>query len=644
MAIKTDQFNYLFVSDFHVAAGTNDLGEPSPREDFFFDEEFRRFLEWADSHRVNNRKWELVFVGDCFDFLPIQLQSIKKEIEKGWGLPGSWIPTVDGNDLSEEEFLELVKTEEKQEKEKVWLRQAVSISRLALISDGHPAFFKALGWWVGRGNRLVVMRGNHDMELYWPGVQQALKILVWLGYSTDKQKAGSTGGGGIFPFPDKRFEERIVFEHSLFYYKPGLFYAEHGFQHEIFCAAVNPLRPSIKQKDGAGILIPDFGGILVNYFVAPMEDVNPSWENSSNPAKFVIEYLRDKPEEILRYLVSFRSLWQGWKMSARIWKLVNEYKGDLNISEKGLNLPEADLKAYADELGVPPTLLDRLLKIPRQPLISLSRLSWFMFSAWGHVLKALLVLLGLAIGLWAIYWYFFTFSPVLSGWVAELLVSMDPSKYSPLQRMFGEGQSTLHALFQRVSQDDVAVATTLVVWVGSIIAAWSLKDKILKIISALIVLPLRIWIWPDAKRKAFAAVLGKGYDPEEHLFPAAQMTEKAFRKEFKVERGAFDEDIEPEPRKAPRFYIFGHDHHPAARKIPDSDAVYFNTGSWLPSFVREDARRQRTGGMDIEFTFLEISKHRNEDYMAVLKRWNDSVGAPSIQIVDPIKPESRKKG
>jgi len=83
---------------------------------------------------------------------------------------------------------------------------------------------------------------------------------------------------------------------------------------------------------------------------------------------------------------------------------------------------------------------------------------------------------------------------------------------------------------------------------------------------------------------------------------------------------------------------------PAAREIPDSDAVYFNTSSWLPSFVNEDTRRQRTGGLDVEFTFLEISRQKNEDYTAMLKRWNDAAGVLSQQIVDPIKPKEKKKG
>ena len=68
------EFNYIFVSDFHVAAGIDPkINVYHPREDFYFDEEFLRFLVYMDQHREDNDKnWELIFNGDCFDFLPVE--------------------------------------------------------------------------------------------------------------------------------------------------------------------------------------------------------------------------------------------------------------------------------------------------------------------------------------------------------------------------------------------------------------------------------------------------------------------------------------------------------------------------------------------------------------------------------------------
>ena len=55
--MSADEFNYLFVSDFHVAMGVDPQhGITHPREDFFYDEEFYRFLRWADQHPEGRKK------------------------------------------------------------------------------------------------------------------------------------------------------------------------------------------------------------------------------------------------------------------------------------------------------------------------------------------------------------------------------------------------------------------------------------------------------------------------------------------------------------------------------------------------------------------------------------------------------------
>jgi hypothetical protein len=43
------KYNYLFVSDFHIAMGVRKVGgNYTPRKDFFYDAVFNRFLKWAD--------------------------------------------------------------------------------------------------------------------------------------------------------------------------------------------------------------------------------------------------------------------------------------------------------------------------------------------------------------------------------------------------------------------------------------------------------------------------------------------------------------------------------------------------------------------------------------------------------------------
>jgi len=65
-------WDYLFVSDLHLSLGYNpERRAYHPREDFFFDETFFRWLRWADETCAPGRRWELVLIGDVFDFLPV---------------------------------------------------------------------------------------------------------------------------------------------------------------------------------------------------------------------------------------------------------------------------------------------------------------------------------------------------------------------------------------------------------------------------------------------------------------------------------------------------------------------------------------------------------------------------------------------
>lgn len=56
-----------------------------------------------------------------------------------------------------------------------WCSEAESLAKLEVIIDGHPDSFDALGELIDAGNALTIAAGNHDVDLYWPGVQQRLR-------------------------------------------------------------------------------------------------------------------------------------------------------------------------------------------------------------------------------------------------------------------------------------------------------------------------------------------------------------------------------------------------------------------------------------------------------------------------------------
>jgi len=117
----------IIISDLHLGAGTPLAGKPNHLEDFRFDSQFRTFLE-----TFRDKPTELVIAGDFIDFWQILPERNVK------------------ND---------------------------SIEKVRVAINGHRGVFKVLGEFVSYfpQNRIVVVPGNHDVDLTWPGVQKELR-------------------------------------------------------------------------------------------------------------------------------------------------------------------------------------------------------------------------------------------------------------------------------------------------------------------------------------------------------------------------------------------------------------------------------------------------------------------------------------
>ena len=77
MSGEKHELDYLFVSDLHLSLGYDpERRTYHAREDFFFDAAFLRWLRWADSQCAQGRRWELVLVGDTFDFFPVDCEMV----------------------------------------------------------------------------------------------------------------------------------------------------------------------------------------------------------------------------------------------------------------------------------------------------------------------------------------------------------------------------------------------------------------------------------------------------------------------------------------------------------------------------------------------------------------------------------------
>lgn len=131
-----------------------------------------------------------------------------------------------------------------------------TIWKLDRIAEGHFIFFQALGKFASSNNEVVVLSGNHDIELFWEQVQERLGRLL----------------------ADAAESETI---HISFlpwiYYEPDLLYLEHGQQYEGANAFENILQPTVPGSEHLIEFPP--GSMLVRYLFNKIEQAYPFADN-----------------------------------------------------------------------------------------------------------------------------------------------------------------------------------------------------------------------------------------------------------------------------------------------------------------------------------------------------------------------------
>ena len=221
----------IVVSDFHLGAGPPDIGV-NPLEDFVADEAFARFLETvrAESNR-EGKEVELIINGDFFEFLQVPAVS---EFD-----PQRMYPAELYYDSS----------------------QPASIQRLNLIVAGHPMVFDALADFIQvekPRRRMTLIKGNHDVNLFWPGVKQRLREIL-----------GATGRRASMLL----FAERYVSREHI--------YVEHGHQ---YAESLNRWSNFDDPRDGKNpdqLFYPPGSQFVIEFFNAIERD--RAWADSLKP-------------------------------------------------------------------------------------------------------------------------------------------------------------------------------------------------------------------------------------------------------------------------------------------------------------------------------------------------------------------------
>lgn len=249
-------FNYLVISDLHLQEAEKD---PSGRL-FYFDQEFADFLRHYRLFRVDQRRWKLIIAGDLIEFYLIKERPDPEDrLLRGTALTDTDRKFFPGTD---------------------WQK---SVWKLDLILRSHPQLLLALARFVAAGHEIYILRGNHDLELFWPQVQERFRLLVAQHHPVDTS------------FPDMKAaaRERMHFL-PWFYLEPGFLYVEHGHQYDEYCSNTHNLCPVLpKNRERLELAI---SALSMRYFAARIQNIEPAaMENINSIPRYLKQLIVSNP-------------------------------------------------------------------------------------------------------------------------------------------------------------------------------------------------------------------------------------------------------------------------------------------------------------------------------------------------------------
>lgn len=299
---------------------------------FFFDDVFTNFLSDVEL-KAQGESVELVLNGDIFDF-----DSVMR--------------------LPEEPIFKMSRLEKKRG---LFPRDERSCFKIRVILDDHAVFVKALRDFILRGNRVVFVIGNHDLELHFPNVQQEVRNALGL---------------------NQQQQEHVRFV-EWFYISNEDTLIEHGNQYDPYCLCEDPINPYVQSYNYISLKLP-FGNLACRYIMNGLGFFNPHVD--ANYIMGIKEYITI----FLRYMARAQPLLILTWISGAVVTLIQSFKdrlaapirNPLNIEER---IDEVAKKANAEprmvremkELFVAPAasnpfLLARELWLDRAFLIGLA--------------------------------------------------------------------------------------------------------------------------------------------------------------------------------------------------------------------------------------------------------------------------------
>jgi UDP-2,3-diacylglucosamine pyrophosphatase LpxH len=247
VAVSSAGADIFIVSDLHIAAGRRADGRYEGSENFFYDESFQRFLNHARQASQSTNQI-LIINGDFIDFLrvmdvpgrPERLTRVQKKLTQlKIRSRKSKIPAMKTEPHLVKDFIdwqqalakigiersidELIHSiTDKEELYGLKTDRFKSVYRIDIVVKGHLKFFEALAGWIDAGNRLIIVKGNHDLEWYWRDVRNYLRLA--LAEMLARQTQTDVRPALLKVLPKLSFYDHAMLIDEDFYVEHGHFY------------------------------------------------------------------------------------------------------------------------------------------------------------------------------------------------------------------------------------------------------------------------------------------------------------------------------------------------------------------------------------------------------------------------------------
>lgn len=244
--------NLLLVSDLHMGEDIAEFGSSELLKYIqALNDKFSQFLHYFAHNTQQGRPWHLVANGDTFDFLKLSLRKAPPKTDSEW--IGRIVEEVNKTDNTPKNL--------------AW--------KMRRICEVHLPVMEALAIFIEKGHKLTIVVGNHDTELYFSEVQQALKEFILERVQHRLHVTGHT------PFNEQErnaFTQRITFE-RWFIAQAGDYHIEHGHLYDQYCSLEFPLLPLDKAGSSQIAIpigqkaMPFFADLLADFSTHGMEKV-----------------------------------------------------------------------------------------------------------------------------------------------------------------------------------------------------------------------------------------------------------------------------------------------------------------------------------------------------------------------------------